>query len=133
MRDQISYERNPFLQSCSVERLLKTTIEDERMVPSASRIDCLYYGNITEYARTRACTIPATRRTRMTIAPAPVTVAEGLCFPERFVEFLEGQLVVPREGGLPGNDAEREIVDSADRHEGSDRNSDSTLEHTMAT
>lgn len=71
----------------------------------------------------RACTIPATRGTRMIVAPAPVTVAGSLCFPERFVEFLEGQLVRmvdPREGGLPGSDGERGIADSADRHEGSD-------------
>jgi len=59
----------------------------------------------------------------MTIAPALVTVAGGLCFLERFVEFFEGQLVRmldPREGGLPGSDTEGGITDSADRHEDSD-------------
>lgn len=74
-----------------------------------------------EYARTDAC-VHDSRDTQHTNdhRPRAVTVAGGLCFPERFVEFLEGQLV-----RLCGESARRrpswkrspkEISESVDRY-----------------
>jgi len=80
---------------------------------SDERINWLCY---EEYeARTRAC-VHDSRDTQHTNDHRPRAGHHGgLCFPEHFVEFLEGQLMEPYEEGLPGSDAARDRRFSKDR------------------